>query len=532
LVLYGYFSCIYLGSGWPIFFVKKISLPLPFESNFIDESHIAIYCAEFTISALIWFFVLRKILEWGDILKTKITKRTGSARAARTDIRSIGTQLPDAKKVYKPEKYFKKNQVFIGLNDKNKPVYIPISRWRSSHVDVIGTTGSGKGVAAGVLLTQAVQQGESVFVIDPKNDEYLPSVMRLAAERAGVPFVFIDLLSSVPQWNPFANKTQFEIEELIASGFGLADNGTDADFHRLRDRASARVFAQNACGKQLRLVDVISHCMQAHAAVLAESEKFVANMQEIAAMPVVGIQRGLDISKSIMQGSVVYVKGAIRNLSVLILQKMFVLSVMQYCENRKRNGARHVCIFMDEFKYLISKPALEALGAIRDKGAHVVLAHQSLGDLRSCPKDIDPDSVVSSINENCSLKLTYKVNDPATADWLARISGQILVDDEVRSFTANNALVEMNDPIRQLRQTERCLMDTNMLQSLPPRCAVLYGNGLAQFIFTSPIKVEKSDDDTLPTIFEDAPTSAQSVVNPSSYPNKVTSLAEELINVD
>lgn len=476
--------------------------------------------------------MLRKILEWGDILKTKITKRTGSARAARTDIRSIGTQLPDAKKVYKPEKYFKKNQVFIGLNDKNKPVYIPISRWRSSHVDVIGTTGSGKGVAAGVLLTQAVQQGESVFVIDPKNDEYLPSVMRLAAERAGVPFVFIDLLSSVPQWNPFANKTQFEIEELIASGFGLADNGTDADFHRLRDRASARVFAQNACGKQLRLVDVISHCMQAHAAVLAESEKFVANMQEIAAMPVVGIQRGLDISKSIMQGSVVYVKGAIRNLSVLILQKMFVLSVMQYCENRKRNGARHVCIFMDEFKYLISKPALEALGAIRDKGAHVVLAHQSLGDLRSCPKDIDPDSVVSSINENCSLKLTYKVNDPATADWLARISGQILVDDEVRSFTANNALVEMNDPIRQLRQTERCLMDTNMLQSLPPRCAVLYGNGLAQFIFTSPIKVEKSDDDTLPTIFEDAPTSAQSVVNPSSYPNKVTSLAEELINVD
>ena len=30
-------------------------------------------------------------------------------------------------------------------------------------------------------------------------------------------------------------------------------------------------------------------------------------------------------------------------------------------------------------------------------------------------------------------------------------------------------------------------MDENILPPLPPRCAVLYGDGLAKFVFTSPV---------------------------------------------
>ncbi len=162
-----------------------------------------------------------------------------------------------------------------------------------------------------------------------------------------------------------------------------------------------------------------------------------------------------------------------------------------------------------------------------------MLAHQSLGDLRDCPKDIDPDSVVSSINENCAIKLTYKVNDPNTADWLARMSGQILVDDEMRSIKTTKALTEVKNPDRMLRQTERCLIDTNMLQSLPSRCAVLYGNGLADFVFTSPIKVIKKSEYTTPTIFDD-------LDGDNSCPNddiglnggSHNSIAEGLLDVD
>ena len=281
-----------------------------------------------------------------------------------------------------------------------------------------------------------------------------------------------------------------------------------------------------------KLPKVYTALLQTQEELLKESPKFQEDLEEIASMPVVNISKGIDIKSAIEQGAVIYVRGSMRNPRVLKLQKMFVLSVMQYCENRDRDKARHVCLFLDEFKYIISKPALEALGAIRDKRAHVILAHQSLGDLRDCPNDIDSQSVISSINENCLLKLAYKVNDPDTADWLARMSGQILVDDETRTFTTSTGMIELREPERKLRQTERCLIDTNMLQSLPKGCAVLFGNGLADFVFTSPINVKKRAKYTLPSVFKDTvdPWASNNLVK--DIQSKQRTIVEELVNVD
>ncbi|WP_223954527.1 hypothetical protein, partial [Aeromonas caviae] len=39
-----------------------------------------------------------------------------------------------------------------------RPVYVPYDQWRKSHVQVIGTTGAGKGVASAVLLSQAQEK--------------------------------------------------------------------------------------------------------------------------------------------------------------------------------------------------------------------------------------------------------------------------------------------------------------------------------------------------------------------------------------
>lgn len=69
---------------------------------------------------------------------------------------------------YDPRKLFDaKRGIFIGLNERRRPLYIELAQWRKSHVQVLGTTGSGKGVAAGVLLYQAVQQGDEALQVRP-----------------------------------------------------------------------------------------------------------------------------------------------------------------------------------------------------------------------------------------------------------------------------------------------------------------------------------------------------------------------------
>lgn len=509
------------------FFTGIAMLALLFQLGFyfaIPYASLYFTAAEFHLPKLyLWSFIgeavsgvvmVWLIIRYGspyiEMIKNKLTKTSRVERNKKTDIRQIDVHLPNAQNKYQTEQYFNaKKGIFFGLNEHKKPVYIPWQQWRKSHVDVIGTTGSGKGVAAGVLLSQAVASGECVVVVDPKNDEWLPHVMRESAAHANVPYVYIDLQSEQHQWNPLLHKNANEIEELLSAGFSLGEKGTDADFYRLDDRRAARIYASYANRQDISLIETLQLLIQHQPDVAEAGKKFVSDLEEIGLVDAVNTRAGIDLGSLIKQGAVIYVRGSMRNPRILKLQRIFVLSMMQHIEVRPRQLAneqlaRHVCIFLDEFKYLISRPTLEALGAIRDKGAHVMIAHQSLGDLRDCPADIDPESVVSSVNENCAIKMAYQVKDPDTALWLARMSGTILVDDEIRQVKTNTGLTETRDGERTLRQAERPLVDTNMLHALPERCAVLYGAGLAQFFFTSPIQVTKNGEAIKPVSIQNA----------------------------
>ena len=70
----------------------------------------------------------------------------------------------------------------------------------------------------------------------------------------------------------------------------------------------------------------------------------------------------------------------------------------------------------------------------------------------------------------------------------------IQVDDEVRRVTKNAGFSEIVNPERQIRQAERFLVDENMILNLKKSQAVVFGTGIAKFISTSPIKVQKSTD--------------------------------------
>ena len=476
---------------------------------------------------------LRYLSPYIEVIKHRLTKANSTERNRKSDIREIKKFLPNAQKAYDPAKYFNLNKgIFFGLNEQKKPVYLSWQQWRKSHVDVIGTTGSGKGVAAGVLLSQAVVSGECVVIVDPKNDEWLSHVMCEAAQAAGVPYVYIDLQSEHPQWNPLQHKNANEIEELLSAGFSLGEKGTDADFYRLDDRRAARIYANWAGRQDCSLIEALQQLIKYQPDVAEAGKKFSNDLEEIGLVAAVNTRTGIDLGNLIKQGAVIYVRGSMRNPRILKLQRIFVLSVMQHIEVRPRelaNGqkARHVCLFLDEFKYLISRPTLEALGAIRDKGAHVMIAHQSLGDLRDCPADLNPESVVASVNENCAIKLAYAVKDPDTADWLARMSGTILVDDEIRQVKTNAGLTETRDGERTLRQAERNLIDTNMLHALPERCAVLYGAGLAQFFFTSPIQVTKSSEVTKPVFIPNTETKSEQNVAKTTL-----TTAQSMLDVD
>lgn len=80
-------------------------------------------------------------------------------------------------------------------------------------------------------------------------------------------------------------------------------------------------------------------------------------------------------------------------------------------------------MFLDELKYLLSATTCEALGIVRSFRCHILLSHQSLGDLKEMP-GVDPEKVRGAVVDNTNLKLIYRFSDFELAKEIAGLTGQ------------------------------------------------------------------------------------------------------------
>lgn len=468
-----------------------IQVPLPVA----DLTIWAVCLASGVVVAVAW---LRYMPQGMNTTLDKIKKTTQLERNHKTDVRTIHEFLPSAALEFEPLKHVDLEKgIFLGLDENEKPVFIEFGSSNSApHIQVVGTTGAGKGVSLGVMAAQFLERGESVFFCDPKNDEWAPHVMYAAAQRTGKPFHFVNLnRPNGPQFNPFAGATEEEAFELFQAGFSLTEKGDASDFYGIADRREASLTAKLMAEKNLNIAQAYAARREILQDKETGAEKFAGRLREMAETPSINATSGgVDLGRVIAEGGCVYIVGSMRNDIVKTVQRILLVRLIQLAERRDRiaGGLRPVCIILDEVKYHLSRPALEGLGAARDKGVHLVLAHQSLGDLKDCSKDLNPDAVVDAVVENCRIKLCYRLLNPVTAEWLAAMSGEIQADDETRKVRRNIAQSETVLPERSIKQTDRYFVDVNMLMNLPKAVGVMYGDGLAKFVSIRPLAVTKN----------------------------------------
>uniref|UniRef100_A0A483K967 MFS transporter n=1 Tax=Klebsiella quasipneumoniae TaxID=1463165 RepID=A0A483K967_9ENTR len=448
----------------------------------------------FTVTGVIFHIMLRRLLTPElDRIKKHLVKKTILERELRTDIRTVKSLLPETLH-YDPLDYIDPNKgLFIGMDRDIQPMYLPFKDWQKQHADIIGTTGAGKGVATGILLYQSILAGEGVFVMDPKDDEWAPHLYRKACEDAGKPFALIDLRKQQYQLNLIEDITPDELEELFVAGFSLAEKGQESDFYRIDDRKAARMAAQFVSDNpSATLRDVYNGD---YVQSIAEKIKaFFGKIEELALLNAINSPEGFSLEQMFDEGGCCYVIGSMRNSKIITAQRMLLVRLYQLAERRDRvtDVPRPIAIYLSELKYHLSRPALEGLGAARDKGVHIIMDHQSIADLKDCPADLKGDAVVGAVVENAKFKLVYRVMDPDTAEWVARMSGTILVDDELRKAKTDNMLTETIDSERTIRQAERFFIDSNMILNLPDFVSFIFTTKtLPSASLISPIKVRK-----------------------------------------
>ena len=413
-----------------------------------------------------------------------------------TDARTVSSQLPNLKYKINHEMYFeyarKRNAMFLGINENNRPVVFSRKKWKSSHVQICGLTGSGKGVQAGVVLSQSIDYGDAIWVFDPKLDEWASSVLAQQCEKSGRPFIYINLREPVPQINILKGVSADELFELFVAGFSLDEKGEAADFYRIDEREYGYQLSRGVTKDgDISLPELYENAESYIDEGLSDKAKgFVSRLKELVRIKAIQTRKGVDLSSALQSGGVIYIVGTMRGQSIPALQKIILLRVIQIIENQGI-PSRHSTIFLDEIKYLLSAPTVNAFGTVRDKSCNLILTHQALQDLRDCGKDLDPDSVEGAIRINTLIKWIYKCNDPDTAEWAARMTGKIQVDKERRFVDRNEGLAETIRSERMMEQVERYYIDENMLLNLPDGCALFIGGKEPQLALVQPIQTVK-----------------------------------------
>lgn len=436
--------------------------------------------------------------------KCWLTKPSDKGAIKRTDVREVlQTQENKPAIVFDPLTYCNNpEQIFFGLDENRHPVTLAYRDWQLAHLALVGRTRIGKGVAAQILLTQALRAGELTVVFDPKVDEWLPHVLFHAAGKAKQPYRPLDLRPSAPpQINPFHGCDVDTLENMFLGGFGLGQRGDIADVYRVDDRRAALLAARFIVDQRYKTGQTPTPAMvyaEMHKRFDAEYAKvFMGMLQELAELPSVNAaENGIDLDSLAASGGCLYIFGDMINARVLSAQRMLLVRLMMLAKNRPATAKhRTITVFADEFKCHISRPFMQSLQAAAGWGLHAILAFQSFQDLADCPADISKESVIGSVAENCQIKLSYAIDDPDTAEWFCRGTGKVRVHDESRVVNRGIGLSETLSSESLLRQGERYFIDENTFSNMPVGQAVLRVSGkLTRFCATSPVIAEKVDE--------------------------------------
>ena len=383
-------------------------------------------------------------------------------------------------------------KIFVGLGwregKKGRVRDVPNSltpdQMRKNHVAILGASGTGKTVATTALLAQSLHLGDAVVVVDPKNDEFAPGILIREARALGRPFAFIDLRADVAQINPFQGCSRAELEVLMTTALGLEPTGeAGVDFYRGEDRDGLVSLLDAISPEQRTLKGMVA--AGANLSQVTDRANLWRNLKDLARLEALATLEGPDPAAIIEQGGLVYVVGSVDDLRVQAAQKMLLTRIVQIIKNRARASAKHVHLFLDEFKYSLGNTSLRALGTIRDQRCTVYLAFQSYGDLHDCG-GLPAQAVLGAAKGNTPLKLIFRLEDDQTARELSSLSGQFAVQTETTGKTTNAEGLEQG----QFGKTMRALVTPDMLSTAMPKPASaadapvfwMFGNGAPRLL--------------------------------------------------
>jgi hypothetical protein len=448
--------------------------------------------------------------------------RVRQGEDTRSDVRDEAGRL--LSRDFDPEQYFKDGYYFLGLDETEKPIYVQASVFEEVHSAFIAPTRYGKGVEAGVVLTQAIRRGNSVFMVDPKDDRNLPYILQNEAKRAGRPFVYLDLNpDGKGTWHPFKGGSPRDRRSRILAAFKLEQGGTDADVYKSKERALVDDLLSKTDGSIRAMLEGVAASTAADD--LSQLRDSLKEWSKISTFTPPKKKDGHSIEKSLLNNAIVYVRGSLDDEVVRLATRCYIAELVQEIRRLAPQRQHRLTVFIDEVRFVISNELVNALATIAGFNTNMLLATQSISDLLNIQdKTVNGPALQKSFEVNCQIKLIYKAGDADTAEWGETLSGTKWIRvSRMEKLDINRYGGEKWSDQRSMDKIEVPLINRNVLLNLAPRVAVLYRPGsIAKILYTCWVKVDRSVCSWTKKDGDEAVESAESASNRSA---KHTALA-------
>ena len=433
---------------------------------------------------------IRKIYFRWLVPKLSAMKKSATKEQKKDSLSDIEEESNKYKKMtYNPSNFYKKGRIFLGLDEHKKPISITWDEFKSRHKQVVGPTGFGKGVIYGMLADQLIRlhDNNTVFYVDPKDDEFMPRIMLQAAKNTGREFIYLSLNpDDVGSWGPFLGGKKTDARARFERAFGLESRGGDSDYYKkIERRTGLRAFES---GRDI--FSLLDYCKAENedSSIAVELELWAENESLCATEG-----SGFSVADAILNKQIVYIKTDLDHAVMLRATTLLMLEIAQEGKRLKHDKEGQISGLFDEVSFYVTPEIAERLASIRNAGIDYSLAYQSHNDMRNLKdKNVNADYVFSSVNTNCQLKLFYGGGDYEQALKLEQDTGTVVREVEQTSATElNEAAAEVWKDQSFVMKKEVPFINKNTILSLPEGVCVLKETGkLARLCFTSFVPVK------------------------------------------
>ncbi len=322
------------------------------------------------------------------------------------------------------------------------PVYLP-DNIRSRHVHILGATGSGKTESVVLnLLKQDVARGRGAIILDAKGDASFLRELNAWVPRDRLRVFDLGAENSLA-YNPLAAGGALEGAQRLFASLQWSE-----EYYRSKAfSALQRLFEIHRIKHETNptLIDLSYHLeSEANYSSALRSETYPENLAAKDFEELSGLRdqiRGLTVGylaqilspekepqieiENAWKGEVIYFRlqsllsqQLVSTVGKLIINHLCLIAGSAHRQPDASQQTGFLPTYLDEFATFACPEFADLISKARSAGLALHFSHQSIGDLI----EVSP-GFLSRINDNSATKIVLRINDPDSAEMLARTFG-------------------------------------------------------------------------------------------------------------